>query len=303
MMYRFIRTVALMMAHIPLPVSQFLGKLAGTAFAMIPLERTAISLAQIEQSFPGLYNRKDAKRLNRKVLRHFGQMFFEIPHIMRLSPGNLHKYLEFVGEENVLKAARKGKGIFFLTGHFGNWELMCAAVSLRFGNAAAIVRHIDFPPLDQFVNDLRTKFGTEIIPKQYAMRKIMKAIRNKKLVGVLLDQNMDWYEGVFVRFLGKRACTSKGLALMALKTGAPVVPVFALRQKDGRYRVIFENEVELTRTGDKTRDVEENTAKFTHVLERYVRDYADQWFWFHRRWKTPPYCRLPDSFYPAPQPE
>ena len=303
MMYRLIRTVALMMAHIPLPISQFLGKMAGTVFAMIPLQRTAISLEQIEQSFPDSYTKKDAKKLNRKVLRHFGQMFFEIPHIMRLSADNQHKYLEYVGEENVLRAIRKGKGIFFLTGHFGNWELMCAAVSLRFGNAVAIVRQIDFPPLDRFVNELRSKFGTEIILKQYAMRKIMAAIRKKKRVGVLLDQNMDWYEGVFVPFLGKRACTSKGLALMALKTGAPVIPVFALRRKDGRYRVIFDNEVELTRTGDKTRDVEENTANFTRVLERVVRDYPDQWFWFHRRWKTLPYCQLPDSFYPAPRPE
>lgn len=294
-----IRAVVLVMSYIPFPVSQFLGRMAGSALAMIPMNRTAISLDNIEKSFSVLVKKKDARRLNRKVLVHFGQMFFEVPHIMRLGPGNLHQYVDFAGEENLFQAIQKRKGVFILTGHFGNWELMCAAISLRFGDGAVVVRPVDFRPLDRFMNDLRSRFGTEIITKQKAMRKVMAAIKRNKMVGVLLDQNVDWYEGVFVKFFGRRACTNKGLALMALKTGAPVIPAFSIRGKDGRYRIVFENEITLIRTGDKTRDVEENTAVFTGILEKYIRKYTDHWFWFHRRWKTRPYCLLPDSFYPA----
>jgi KDO2-lipid IV(A) lauroyltransferase len=129
------------------------------------------------------------------------------------------------------------------------------------------------------------------------MRRVMKAIREKNMVGILLDQNVDWYEGVFAKFLGRWACTNKGLAVMALRTGAPVVPAFAVRQKDGRYHIIFEDEIELVRTGDQTKDIEQNTALFTDIIETYIRRYPDHYFWFHRRWKTQPYCPLPDDFY------
>ena len=120
----------------------------------------------------------------------------------------------------------------------------------------------------------------------------MAAIKRNKMVGVLLDQNVDWYEGVFINFLGRPACTSKGLALMALKTDVPVIPAFTVRKTDGRYRVIFGEEIQLKRSGDRTRDVEENTELFTRAIEYYIKKYPDHWFWFHRRWKTLPYCSI-----------
>ena len=112
------------------------------------------------------------------------------------------------------------------------------------------------------------------------------------MVGILLDQNVDWYEGVFVPFLGKPACTNKGLALLARKTGAPVIPVFSVKQADGRYRIIFEKELPAIDTGGGTGDMEENTRQYNRVIERYVMRFPDHWFWFHRRWKTKPYCSL-----------
>ena len=295
MIYRLIHTVVLLLSYIPFPVSQFLGKMLGTVFAMIPLGRTTISLDNIRKSFGDFMGKAELKKLNRRVLIHFAQMLFEMPHIMRLSSENLSKYVVFDHKENLLEAIKKQRGAFILTGHFGNWELMSAATALLFKNTAVVVRPGDFRPLDKLMNGLRSRFGTEIISKQRAMRKVMAAIKEKKLVGVLLDQNVDWYEGVFVKFLGRWACTNKGLALMALKTGTPVVPVFSVRQRDGRYRIIFGKEVKLLKTGDKTKDVEENTALFTNIIERYIRRYPDHWFWFHRRWKTRPYCPLPDN--------
>ena len=297
MIYRLMHTIVLMMSYIPLRVGQFFGKMLGTVFAMIPIERTALSLEHIQKSFGNSMSEAEAKRLNRKVIRHFAQMVFEVPHIMRLNPGNLSKYVVFDQEENLLQAFEKGRGGFLLTGHFGNWELMSAALAVRFSDmsGAVVARPIDFEPLDELVNGLRSRFGTEIIMKQRGMRRVLGAVKENKGVGILLDQNVDWYDGVFVKFLGRWACTNKGLALLALRTRAPVVPLFAVRQKDGRYRIIIEPEVELIKTGDKTKDVEENTARFTRTIDRQVRAHPDQYFWFHRRWKTKPYCILPNE--------
>jgi KDO2-lipid IV(A) lauroyltransferase len=193
----------------------------------------------------------------------------------------------------VVNALSRNKGVFFLTAHFGNWEFLCAAGSLMTGNLAVIARPADFKPLDRMIGEIRTLFGTEVILKQKALRRVRSALRENKLIGILLDQNVDWYEGIYVPFFGRWACTNKGLALLAVMTGTPVVPAFPVRQKDGRYRLIFEKEVELRRTGDRTRDIEENTELFTNIIEKYVIKYPDHWFWFHKRWKTKNYCPLP----------
>jgi KDO2-lipid IV(A) lauroyltransferase len=294
MLYRLIRTILLLMSYIPLPVARLKGKGLGTIAYLIPMSRKAVALENIRESFPRL-TEHEAKRLLRKVYRHFGQMFFEIPHVFRLTPHNLDKYVLFENQEHLIKAMSKKKGVFFLTAHFGNWELMSAAASVRFGNLAVVARPADFAAMDHMLNELRSLFGTEIVPKQKSMRRLLTLVKENKLVGILLDQNVDWYEGAFVPFLGRWACANKGLALLALRTGTPVVPAFPVRRKDGLYRVVFEKEVELVRTGDKTRDVEDNTALFTGIIESYVRNYPDHWFWFHKRWKTKNYCELPNG--------
>jgi KDO2-lipid IV(A) lauroyltransferase len=207
----------------------------------------------------------------------------------------MHRYIVFEHEQNLRDALAKGKGVLALTGHFGNWELMSTAVAMYFGNLAVVVRPLDFEPADKLMVDLRSRYGTEIIPAHRGMRDMMRATRKNKIIGILLDQNVDWYEGAFVNFLGRPACSNKGLALLALRTGAPVIPFFSVRDETGRYRIIIEKEVTLVRTGDKTRDVEDNTALFTDVIESYIRKYPHQWFWFHKRWKTKNYCEIKDG--------
>ncbi len=265
---------------------------------MVSMRRFKTSLDNLRKVFGNQLSEDEIKRLNTQVILHFGQVLFEIPHILRLSRANLDRYVLFKNKENLLKAIEKGKGVFILSAHFGNWELMSAALCLRFapdGSAAVVVRPIDFPAADLLVRALRSRFGAKIIPKQHALKRVLKAVKNNKIVGILLDQNVDWYEGVFIPFLGLPACTNKGLALMAIKTRAPVIPIFPVRQPDGRYCIIFEKEIDLIRTGDKTRDIEENTALFTKIIERYVKKYPDHWFWFHERWKTKPFCQIPDT--------
>ena len=279
---------------IPIRVGQSFGRLLGRFLGIAAVGPMKSSLNGLRSVFGDRMSEKELKRLNRRFVLHFAQMLFEVPHIFRLNLNNLHRYVYFENEEILTEALAKGKGCFLLTGHFGNWELMSAATTLRFQTSGiAVARPADFAPVEDLLMRLRTRFGTEIIPKKKAMKKLLMGTRKNKAMGILLDQNVDWYEGVFVPFLGQPACTNKGLALIAMKTGAPVIPIFSARQPDGRYRVVFEKEVALIHTGSKLSDTEENTALFNRIINKYIYWYPEQWFWFHKRWKTKPSCPFP----------
>jgi len=296
--YRALYGLVWLISLIPFRVGQSLGRMLGNILAVVLKRRIKASLNNLRYVFGDTMTMSELIELNGRIVAHFAQMLFEAPHILRLNRANLNRYVIFDNEDAVSQALKKGRGVFMLTGHFGNWELMSAAFTLRFNvKGAVVVRPADFAPADRLLKNLRSRFGAEIIPKKRAMKKLLAAKKENKVIGILLDQNVDWYEGVFVPFLGKSACTNKGLALVALRTGSPVIPVFSVRQPDGRYRVVFEDEVPLLRTGDKIKDTEENTALFTQIIEKYVRQYPDQWFWFHKRWKTRPLCPLPEDYY------
>jgi KDO2-lipid IV(A) lauroyltransferase len=238
----------------------------------------------------GAGNRRERTKIVRSVFRNLGRVLAEFSFIPRLNEQNFHRYVSVEGQENFHRAHEKGKGVLFLTAHFGNWEWMAAAFPLLFHRPCyVIVRPLDIRFLDAVVERLRTWTGNCTVPKQRSMGRILNLLKEGKVVGVLLDQNVAWQEGVFVDFFGELACTNIGMALLALRTGAPVLPAFSIRQEDGRYRVIIEPEIPLIRSGDKEADVERNTELFTRVIERYVREYPDHWFWLHQRWKTRPW--------------
>ena len=234
-------------------------------------------------------NHRERTKIARSVFRNLGRVMAEFSFIPQLNEQNVNRYVSVEGVENFHRAHEKGKGVLFLTAHFGNWEWMAAAFPLLFRCPCyVIVRPLDIQFFDRVVERLRTWTGNQTIPKQKSMGRILHLLKEGKAIGVLLDQNVAWQEGVFVNFFGELACTNIGIALLALKTGAPVLPAFNIRQKDGRYRVIIEPEIQLIRTGDKKLEVEKNTELFTRVIERYVGEYPDHWFWLHQRWKTRP---------------
>ena len=234
MTYRLFKLLAIVLSYIPLPVGRFLGRLMGLLISVLPIKRMDILEDNLQNSLGGSLAKAEIKRLKRKIAYHFGQMLFEVPHILRFNKRNLEKYIKIVNEEHLVNAIKKGKGAFILTGHFGNWEFICAAVSLRFEPFSVVARPLDFKPLDRLAMDVRTRFGNDIIPRRKAMRKILRELKRKRMIGILLDQSARRDQGVFVNFLGRMACTNKGLALMASKSGTPVIPTFAVRQKDGK---------------------------------------------------------------------
>lgn len=280
------------MSYIPLRLGRLLGSLLGLIGLQFPISRKSISIENIKNSLGASMTGAEVLKLNKMVYMHYGRVIFELPHLLRINKDNIKKYFIVEGEEHLENAFKNGKGILALTGHIGNWELLAVALNILFGPIVAVARPSHNIAINRLMYELRSRFGMEIIPKQHGMRKIITALNKNKLVGILLDQNVDWYEGEFVPFLNRTACTNKGLALLALKTDTPVVPIFSIKQPDGKYKIHIDKPVKLIRTNDKTVDIEKNTALFTSIIDSYVRKHPEQWFWFHRRWKTKNYCPL-----------
>jgi KDO2-lipid IV(A) lauroyltransferase len=206
-----------------------------------------------------------------------------------LNRKNISDLVTFEGFEHYEEALRRGKGVLFITGHFGAWELSCFAHSLYAGPMKFVVREIDNARVESLIEGYRGLSGNQPIEKRHASRDILKALRNNETVGILVDQNTTRDEGIFVDFFGIPAATTTAVATLALRTGAAVIPGFLIWDSDSRrHRLRFEAPVPMIETGDTAHDVLENTQTFNRILEKVIRQYPDQWLWIHRRWKTRP---------------
>jgi Kdo2-lipid IVA lauroyltransferase/acyltransferase len=220
---------------------------------------------------------------------NLGRLLVEFSHFPDLTRKNISNLVTYDGFEHYQQAVSRGKGIIFLTAHFGAWELSCFAHSLYGNPMKFVVREIDNPRVERLIESYRGLAGNTPIDKRNASRDILKALRNNETIGILVDQNTTRDEGIFVDFFGIPAATTTAVATLALRTGASVIPGFMIWDKDTRkYRLRFDPQVDLISTGDPARDVVENTRAFNVLLENTIRQYPDQWLWIHRRWKTRP---------------
>jgi len=229
----------------------------------------------------------ERRRIVRKVFTSLGRQFAEVCLFPKYTSENVSRTVAYDGYENFDRASQRGKGVLFLTGHIGGWELSAFSHSLYGHPLHFVMRPLDNPYLDSLVRRYRTMHGNTPILKHDPARELLRAMRAGATVGILMDTNMTPPEGVFVDFFGIPACTASGLARIALRTDAAVVPGFTVWDPVLRkYRLRFEPPVPLIRTGDNEADILANTARFTKVIEDVVRRYPDQWLWVHRRWKT-----------------
>ena len=273
---------------LPRPAARF----AGAAFAAVaftvrtPLRRAA--MWNLERAFPDA-SAQQRKRWIRGMVRQIGWMAGEFSQFPKYRREGIERIVVLDGFENFDRARRRGKGVLFLTGHMSAWELAPFAQALYGHPLHFLVRPIANRRVDALINRYRCLSGNQPIEKNRSARAILKVLGEGGTVGILADHNTILEEGVFVPFFGIPASTSAGLARIALHTDAAVVPGF-LSWDEGRrkYRLRFEPAVELARTGNEEADVRENTARFTRVIEEYVRAHPDQWLWVHKRWKTRP---------------
>ena len=239
-------------------------------------------------AFPDL-SVSERDRILRGCFQNLGRLLVEFTHFHRLNKGNISQYVVHDGLENYLEGLSRGRGVIFMTAHFGAWELSSFAHAVYGFPLKFIVRPIDNPRIEQLISSYRTLSGNIPIERRRAGRDILKALKQNEAVGILFDQNTTRNEGVFADFFGIPAATTPSIALFALRAGAAVIPGFLIwDSKVKRHRLRLDPPVELVNTGDLSHDVLENTRRFNKILEAYVRRYPDQWLWIHRRWKTRP---------------
>lgn len=233
----------------------------------------------------------DAQRRStlKKMTRNLGWMAAEFARMPSYTKENIEGVVILDGHENFLAGHSRGKGVLYLTGHIGAWELSSFAHALYGFPLHYMARPLDNKPLDAMVNEYRGLSGNKPIFKNESARVMLRILKEAGTVGILADQNTMPGEGVFVDFFGTPACTTTGIARVALHTDAAVVPGYAYwDEKLRKYRLRFEPPVELVRTGDAERDIVENTQRFAKVIEEIVRKYPEQWVWIHARWKARP---------------
>jgi KDO2-lipid IV(A) lauroyltransferase len=245
-------------------------------------------LQNLRMALPELSEAEHQKIL-RGCFQNLGRLLVEFTHFPDLSKSNISDFVIHDGLENYLEGMSRGRGLIFMTAHFGAWELSSFAHALYGYPLKFIVRPIDNPRVENLISSYRTRSGNVPVQRRSAARDILKALRQNEAVGILFDQNTTRSEGVFAKFFGIPAATTPAIALFALRTGAAVVPGFLIWDTALRkHRLRLDPPVELINTGDLDRDVLENTKHLNEILEGYVRKYPDQWLWIHRRWKTRP---------------
>src|SRR5271170_1600715 len=281
-------TLVKLLGALPRGWARVLGALVGAAAHRLLGRLGKVGLTNLELAFPEK-SIAERERILRKLYRNLGWLLAEFCQMPRYTPEQTGRFIRYEGLEHYLAARDRGKGVLILTGHLGAWELSSFYHSLMGYPMSIVIRRLDNPLVDNLVNQIRCLHGNQVLHKDDFARGLLGAMRRGETVGILMDTNMTPPQGAFVDFFGHAACTGSGLARVAMKTGAKVLPGFLLwDEATQQYVLRFGAGLDLPVSDDAEVDALAHTALFTRVIEEYVRQYPDQWLWVHRRWKTRP---------------
>lgn len=286
--YAVVWTLVHGLGALPRPMARAFGiALARLVFTLHGKLRR-VGLRNLAIAFPEM-PLPERSRILRSLFNGLGRQMAEFCLFPRYTRDNVKEVAVYEGFEAFEEARSRGKGVLFLTGHYGGWEIGSFAHSLYGNPMKIVVRDLDNPLVDALVRRYRTLHGNETVDNREFLRSLLSSMRAGETVGILMDTNMTPPQGVFVDLFGLPACTASGLARVATKTGAAVVPAFTIWDAElKRFKICFEPAIDLVSTADPEADVLANTQLFTKALERCARRYPEQWLWVHRRWKTRP---------------
>lgn len=281
--YLLVRAVSAGVSWMPMSLVRLCGAALGRLVYLLDAGHRRTALGNLAMAFPG---RSEAERvrLARAMFSHFGSLLLELLRFGRYTHEQMLAAVEVEGEERAKQALAGGRGALFFTAHFGYWEIHAVAHALRVAPISVLARPLDNPPLHAMLERIRTSTGNSVIYRQGAVRRMLRDLASNKGIALLIDQHLHTPDAVYVDFFQRPAATTSALGALALRTGAAVIPVFALPLPGGRYRLIYEAPVEPPR--DETPDaIRDFTQRCTDVLEMYVRRHPEQWLWMHRRWR------------------
>jgi KDO2-lipid IV(A) lauroyltransferase len=281
--YAAVRAVVGVLRILPMRAVLAAGTLLGRAFYTFDAPHRRLAVANLVAAFP-LRSATECRAIARGMFSHFGRLLMALLKFSTMSPARMLAHVEFDGAERVASAHAQGKGVLLFTGHFGFWEINALVHALEMRPMAVLARPLDNPLLHALLESVRRSTGNSVIYRRGAIRRVLRALSNNQAVAILIDQHMQSSDAIYVDFFDRPAATTSALAALALRTGAPVVPVFALPLPGGRFRMVYEHPVDPP-AADDPEAVRELTQRCTDVLEMYVRRYPDLWLWMHRRWR------------------
>ncbi|MQA30734.1 MAG: tetraacyldisaccharide 4'-kinase [Luteitalea sp.] len=281
--YVAVRTVIGFVRVMPSRLVDACGSLLGLVSYTLDRAHRRIAQRNVAAAFPAR-SAAERRQIVRGAFTHFGRLLFELLKFSTLSPEAMLARVEFEGEERVRSAYAHGNGVLFVTGHFGFWELQAMVHAIKLQPMAVMARALDNPALNQLLERIRTRTGNSVIYRQETMRRVLRQLHAGGGVGILIDQHIQSRDAIYVDFFNRPAATTSAVAALALRTGARVVPLFALPLGGGRYRMVYEHPIEPP-PRDSADPIHEFTQRCTDVLEMYVRRHPELWMWMHRRWR------------------
>ena len=270
---------------LPRRASMLLGSGLGWLFRVLQRRRRQLALDNLRAAFPSR-TEDECLGILRDTFKHFGRHIVELIKFDAMEADEIMGLVEIAGEERIEQAFARGKGVMFCASHFGYWELQLMMHGFRHKPMVVVARRLDNPLLERVIERIRARVGTRVVPRRGAIRGVLRALVKQEAVVMMIDQHIQDRSAVMVDFFNRPASTTSALAALALRTGAPIIPVFALPLPGGRYRMIYEAPIEPPADDDPD-PLRTYTQRCTDLLEMYVRRYPELWLWMHRRWRTP----------------
>ena len=301
--YLFCRALLTALGLLPRRAGLAIGRACGLLFHAVSVRHRRIARGNLERAFGATLAPGERERLARASFAHAGMIMADAAYFRRCATMPLERLAVYEGTEHLLKAASGSRGVLVFSGHFGHWE-MVGLLQPRIGVPySMVVRPLDNAQLDSYLSGLRTITGNALISKYDAARGVLRALRPGNAIGLMIDQNVRGEGGVFVDFFGMPASTTPALAIFALKTGAPIVPMFSYPLPDGRLRIRYGEPIVATRRGTLAEDIHAITQQCTRLLEQEIREHPECWLWMHNRWRTRPTAGAPPRAATAAAPE
>jgi KDO2-lipid IV(A) lauroyltransferase len=288
--------VIAMVRLLPMRAVIALGTAVGRAFFLFDRGHRRLAINNLRAAFP-LRTEAECRAICRETFAHFGRLLVVLLKFSTMRPDQMLACVEFDGEERVVNAHAQGRGVLLFTGHFGYWEINALVHALTIKPMAVLARPLDNPLLHDLLESVRTRTGNTVFYRRGAIRRVLRALEANQAIAFLIDQHMQPADAVYVDFFNRPAATTSALAALALRTGAPIVPVFALPLPGGRFRMVYEHAVDPPRA-DTADAIREFTQRCTDVLEMYVRRYPELWLWMHRRWRDVPSDATLEGMFP-----
>ena len=293
--YFLLEAMTRLFSRLPIRAASAVGGAVGLIGYHVAAGERRRAVQNLESAFGNAFSPAERLGIAKKMFRNFGRDAAEAYAATRLPPGGLESLVDNASEfiENMRSALSEGKGLIAMTGHLGNWELV-GSLGARALPVSVVANRFHFEPFNRVTERLRTGGGMKTIYLSESPREIVRALQRNEVVGILPDQDIRKIPGTFVNFFGRPAWTPIGPVLIAKLSGAPMVPYFLVRA-GRKYHVEIGERVPLRFTGDRVRDLRDNTQLWSDAFEKVIRQYPDQWGWNHLRWKTTP-ADVPEAF-------